>query len=314
MKTLETLAAIWRDAGLPEAALDQVSLPTSPPIYPSAHAVGPAAQSSIAAMALAVAEILYLRDGQRAAVSVDRRHALAEFRSEHLLRLDGVASASLWDEIAGPYPCGDGRWIRIHTNFPHHRDGILKLLGCAYSREAVAAALRGWTAEAFEEAARLRSGIIYVSLSAYGEKGPWSGRRGFDSIAQTAIGINQAEAAAFGLEGPKALPCQSLDHASGYLMAFGALAGLRRRALEGGSWHVQVSLARTGHWLQDLGLSSSALDVAEPAREAFADLLEEYASGFGTFSAIRHAGLIEGHAPRWDQPTMPLGSHPPHWL
>jgi crotonobetainyl-CoA:carnitine CoA-transferase CaiB-like acyl-CoA transferase len=53
----------------------------------------------------------------------------------------------LWDKIAGLYRCGDGRWVRLHTNFPHHRDGVLKLLGCDYSREAVQRALDGWQAE-----------------------------------------------------------------------------------------------------------------------------------------------------------------------
>ena len=42
-------------------------------------------------------------------------------------------------KIAGVYATGDGRKVRLHTNFPHHRDGILKLLGCAYDREAVQA-------------------------------------------------------------------------------------------------------------------------------------------------------------------------------
>ena len=62
---------------------------------------------------------------------------------------------------------------------------------------------------------------------------------------QTASGFNVAEAEAAGAEPPKPLPCQALDHASGYLLAFGTLAALLRRAEEGGSWHVRVSLAGT---------------------------------------------------------------------
>ena len=58
-----------------------------------------------------------------------------------------------WDKIAGVYRTGDGRWVRLHTNFPHHRDGMLKLLGCAYEREAVQAALLKWEGEKFETAA-----------------------------------------------------------------------------------------------------------------------------------------------------------------
>jgi hypothetical protein len=54
-------------------------------------------------------------------------------------------------------------------------------------------------------------------------------------------------------EHPVALPCQALDHASGYLLACGVLIGLRRRQREGRSWRIAVSLARTARWLDDLG-------------------------------------------------------------
>ena len=42
-----------------------------------------------------------------------------------------------------------------------------------------------------------RPGIVYASLCAYGHEGPWAGRRGFDSLVQTASGLNIAEAEAF---------------------------------------------------------------------------------------------------------------------
>ena len=96
----------------------------------------------------------------------------------------------------------------------------------------------------------MRPGIVYVSLSAYGHLGPWGNKRGFDSLVQTATGFNHAEGDAFG-GAPRALPMQILDFASGFLMALGAQAALLRQAREGGSWHVRVSLARTGLWLRD---------------------------------------------------------------
>jgi hypothetical protein len=73
------------------------------------------------------------------------------------------------------------------------------------------------------DVAALRPGIIYVSRSAYGDTGPWASRRGFDSLLQTVSGFNYAEGEAAGVPGPKELPCQAVDHASGYLLAFGAL-------------------------------------------------------------------------------------------
>jgi ascorbate-specific PTS system EIIC-type component UlaA len=55
----------------------------------------------------------------------------------------------------------------------------------------------------------------------------------FDSLVQTATGFNLAEAESFaafkGIDTlllPKALPMQALDHAAGYLLAFGINAAL----------------------------------------------------------------------------------------
>ncbi|MBU0799332.1 MAG: CoA transferase, partial [Alphaproteobacteria bacterium] len=164
-----------------------------------------------------------------------------------------------------------------------------------------------------EEAAARHPGIVYASLSAYGPDGPWADRRGFDSLVQTASGLNVAEAEAAGQDGPKPLPAQALDHASGYLLAYGAMAALARQVQEGGSWHIRVSLAQTGHWLRGLGRIESGLDCPDPALEDIRDLLEETPCGFGRLTAIRHAGLLSDTPPRWDHPSVPLGTHAARW-
>jgi crotonobetainyl-CoA:carnitine CoA-transferase CaiB-like acyl-CoA transferase len=163
------------------------------------------------------------------------------------------------------------------------------------------------------DTARIRPGIVHVSLSAYGSVGPWSGRRGFDSLVQTASGFNRAEAEAAGQGAPKALPCQALDHGSGYLLAFGAMTALHRRAVEGGSWLVEVSLARTGRWIRDLGRVPGGLKCAAPRREDVAAYLEESDSGFGRLQAIRHAAVMSDTPVGWDRPSVPLGTHPAAW-
>ncbi|MBN8905363.1 MAG: CoA transferase, partial [Rhodospirillales bacterium] len=165
-----------------------------------------------------------------------------------------------------------------------------------------------------QEVARQRPGIVYVSLSAYGSAGPWAGRRGFDSLVQTASGFNHAEAAAAGETAPRPLPCQALDHASGYLLAFGALTALHRRATEGGSWHVEVSLARTGRWIRDLGRVPNGLTgPAAPARADIADLLEDSTGPLGHLSALRHAAQLSETPTRWDRSSAPLGGDAPEW-
>jgi crotonobetainyl-CoA:carnitine CoA-transferase CaiB-like acyl-CoA transferase len=164
-----------------------------------------------------------------------------------------------------------------------------------------------------EEAARLSPGIVYVTLSAYGHDGPWADRRGFDSLVQTSTGFNHAEGVAAGIDGPKELPAQMLDHATGYLMAFGAMMGKLRQAREGGSWHVRVSLAQTGRWLWNLGRLADGLKAADVTRETVLPFLEETSSGFGTLNGVSHSARLSRTPVFWARPAMPLGSHPPEW-
>src|SRR6185436_21059456 len=99
----QALAALWRRAGQDAAALDSVALTGSEPVLPSSFAVGTAAQASIAASALAAAELWRLRSGRRQRVSVAMRDAAIEFRSERYLCVGGEAPKELWDKIAGLY-------------------------------------------------------------------------------------------------------------------------------------------------------------------------------------------------------------------
>ncbi len=451
----DAVAALWGGAGLPADALGRLVLTGGSPVLPSSFAVGTAAQASLAAAGLAAAELWRLRCGQAQAVSVHERDAAAEFLSERLLRIDGQKPADPWDAIAGLYPTADG-YVRLHTNFPHHRDGVLRLLGCAGNHPDVAAALLGWQARAFEDAAAaaglcatalrpsaewdaseqgravapapvrierigeappeplpeaprplcgvrvldltriiagpactrtlaahgaevllitgphlpsipalavdtgrgkrsahldlrdsaarrrlaelargadvfvqgyrpgglaqlgfgpaalaaMRPGIVAATLTAYGDEGPWASRRGFDSLVQTASGFNVDEAEAAGDRMPRPLPCQALDHASGALMAFGIIAALHRRAAEGGSWHVRVSLAGTGRWLRGLGRNPDGFAVAPPD---LSDCTELSSTPFGTVTGARHAVRMSATPAKWVLPAVPLGTHAAAW-
>lgn len=458
MNVRETLAGLWRLAQLPGEALDFVGLTGRDPVLPSSFAVGNAAQSTIAAAALAACELGHARGVARQGVNVDMRHAAIECTG--WFAIDGRVP-ELWDPFSGLYRCKDG-WVRIHANFGHHRDGALRLLGldpASAKREDAQAALMAWTAIEFETAAAdaklvatalrtfdewdataqgravrsqplftierigeapplalpplashqrpleglkvldltrilagpvatralaaygadvmlvnsphlpnieaiadtsrgkrsahvdLRShegraamdalvqqahvftqgyrpgglrdlgfgpqqvaakrpGIVYVSLTAYGALGPWAARRGFDSLVQTAMGFNHAEGEAFGDGLPRPLPMQILDEATGYLMAMGASAALRRQQLEGGSWHVQVSLAQTGQWLRSLGRVAGGFQVGKPDVQACTEVTP---SGFGKLQAVRHSARLERTPARWVRPSMPPGTDPPRW-
>jgi len=376
------LGELWRWAGEDLAALDWAQLTGGDPVLPSDFKIATVAAASIAAAGLAAAELWRLRSGRRQHVAVDARAAAAAFRSERYLRVDGRTPPGAWHPVSGFYRAGDERWIQLHCNFPHHREGALRVLGCDGIRDAVTAAvakrkaaeledglaaaglcagmvrapaewqqhpearavatlplfeivrigdapaeaagrgerplsgvrvldltrviagpvcgrtLAGHGADVLlvtaehlpaievhlmdggfgkrsarldlrradhleqlrvlmrhadvvcqsyrpgalaarglspEDLARLRPGIVYVTLSAYGHVGPWRERRGFDSLVQSVSGIAHEGGVAAGTDGPRHLPAQALDHATGYLAAFGAMVALARRAREGGA-------------------------------------------------------------------------------
>lgn len=126
--------------------------------------------------------------------------------------------------------------------------------------------------------AAARPGIVVVSLCAYGHTGPWRARRGFDSLVQMASGI----AAHAGMDEPRPLPAQALDHGTGWLAAYGALTALHCRATSGGSWHVTLSLARTAEWLHDLGRQSGEVSTVDVT-----PWLTETDSDFGRLAHLR---------------------------
>ena len=157
-----------------------------------------------------------------------------------------------------------------------------------------------------EEAAKLRPGIVYVTLSAWGTEGLWKYRRGFDSIVQTVSGMAYAQ----GGEKPKLMPVSAIDYVSGYLMAFGAMVALARRTIEGGSWLVRVSLGRTGKWIVDRGYYEGFASL--PA-ELSGEELKNLTMKSQNYSHLRPVLELSETPPYWERPPMPLGSHPAVW-
>ena len=166
-----------------------------------------------------------------------------------------------------------------------------------------ALAARGFSPE---EVAKLRPGIVCVSLNAWGQTGPWKERRGFDSIVQTVSGM--AYASGDGTS-PKLLPCSAIDYVSGYLMAYGAMVALVRRAREGGSWLVRVALARTGKWIVDRG----TVDPAAARAEEPAGLTMETDSPAGRIGHLKPVVQMSETPAHWTRPPVPLGHHQPEW-
>jgi crotonobetainyl-CoA:carnitine CoA-transferase CaiB-like acyl-CoA transferase len=390
---------------------------------------------------------------------VDLRAAVAAFRSERYLRAESQPDLQLRDPIFGFYQAGDGRWIQIHSNLPHHHEGALKVLGCEDTREAVAATVAKWSAgdleDAFaaaalptgmvrtraewqahpqglavaalplleivkvgeappepagegpralsgirvldltrviagpicgrtlasygadvlnvsskhlpnllglvidtglgklsasldlrqagdaerlralvrdcdvfcqsyrpgalarlglgpEELARLRPGIVYVTLSAFSHAGPWRERRGFETIIQSVTGMAHEQGMGAGGDKPQHLPAQVVDHGTGYLAAFGAQVALARRAREGGSYLVRVSLAQTGKWVDALGRVDGRR-TPDLTLDAVQDLIADMDTPYGRLRHVVPAARLSETPAFWSRPAVPLGTHPAAW-
>jgi crotonobetainyl-CoA:carnitine CoA-transferase CaiB-like acyl-CoA transferase len=118
------------------------------------------------------------------------------------------------------------------------------------------------------------------------------------------MAVAQGSAAA-----PKLLPCSAIDYVSGYLMAYGAMVALARRAKEGGSWRVRVALARVGKWIVDRGVVGSAAAIAkEPA-----NLTIDTPSPAGLITHLKPVVQMSETPARWARPPVPLGYHRAEW-
>lgn len=160
--------------------------------------------------------------------------------------------------------------------------------------------------------AKLRPGIVYTSINAYGHEGPWANRPGWEQLAQTVTGMADIHG---GDAGPKLQPGAVADYTTGFLAAFGTLAALERRARYGGSYLVRVSLVQTATWLRGLGLKPvDDLAKVQPAGPAEIDAWRITSpSGFGPVRHLRPPVQMSVTPARWARPTTPLGAAPAEW-
>jgi crotonobetainyl-CoA:carnitine CoA-transferase CaiB-like acyl-CoA transferase len=163
-----------------------------------------------------------------------------------------------------------------------------------------------------EQVAAARPGIVYISENCYGQVGPWAGRPGWEQLGQAATGMSfrEGRAAADGV--PRLAPAAVNDYSTGYLAAYGAMVALARRAAEGGSWHVQVSLCQTCMWYQRLGDDNDAGAGGLGDVEPFTAVMDS--ADFGTIRYLTPAVQMSETPPRWDLPPARIGAHEPVWL
>ena len=154
--------------------------------------------------------------------------------------------------------------------------------------------------------------LVDVSHDAYGFTGPWSRRRGFDSLVQMSCGIADRGRQAIKGDRPFPLPAQALDHGTGYLLAAAACRGLIRAMVDHQASEFRLSLARTGALLAALGAQG---DIGSPdlAPDEVERFTETASTRFGSIRRIRCPGRIEGSEASWTIPAGPLGIDAPSW-
>lgn len=161
-----TTRALWAALEGPPALLDQVEVTGARHALPSPYDVTGLASASVAVAHLALAELHGLRLGRPpAAVQVDRTHAALAFRCERHVRPQGWQLPAVWDPLAGDYRARGG-FVRLHTNYAHHRDAVLAVLGVPAERPAVAEAVAAWDGDALESAVVAAGGCAALMRSA----------------------------------------------------------------------------------------------------------------------------------------------------
>lgn len=151
-------------------------------------------------------------------------------------------------------------------------------------------------------------GLIDVSLNAYGWTGPWSERRGFDSLVQMSSGIAHAGMVWKGGDTPIPLPVQALDFATGYLMAASAMRAVRVKRETGRVLSARLSLARTSALLASVPEDNDGHPFVEISSADLTDVQEM--TDWGPAKRIRFPADLPMH---WRCPARRLHSDPPQW-
>ncbi|HUN85953.1 MAG TPA: CoA transferase, partial [Terracidiphilus sp.] len=167
-----------------------------------------------------------------------------------------------------------------------------------------------------EELSQKKPGLIHAKVVLHGEQGPWSNWVGFDEIGAAVAGVFVNEGALAQPASPPIIPI--CDNVVGWLGTVGILEALRRRATEGGSYRVVVSLTRTVLWLLSLGVFDKAY------AQQTAGSTDEHAlvapdlftaeTPLGTYQGMTDQVVLSRTPGSFRTVLVPRGSSKPEWL
>ena len=161
-----------------------------------------------------------------------------------------------------------------------------------------------------------KPGLIHATVVLHGEKGPWSDRPGFDEIGATVSGLFTIEGSPTQPQQPPIVPI--CDNVVAWLGTTGIFAALRRRAIEGGSYRVVVSLTRTVLWMLSLGIFDKAYAKATAGstdeHTYIAPDLFTAETPLGTYQGMTDQVVMSRTPGGFRTVLVPRGSSKPEWL
>ena len=161
-----------------------------------------------------------------------------------------------------------------------------------------------------------KPGLIHTQVLLHGNKGPWKDRPGFDEVGAAVAGVFAIEGTITHPKSPPIIPI--VDNVVGWLGTVGILAALRRRAVEGGSYRVTVSLTRTVLWLMSLGIFdkdyAKATAGSSDEHANIAPDLFTAETPLGTYQGMTDQVVLSKTPGSFRTVLVPRGSSKPEWL
>jgi crotonobetainyl-CoA:carnitine CoA-transferase CaiB-like acyl-CoA transferase len=188
------------------------------------------------------------------------------------------------------------RGLAVDLRDPGARDAVMKMVASAH---VIVESFRPGVMERlgldYAAVAKRSPGVVYCSISAYGQSGAQRHMPGVDGVIQATTGLMST----LGESGspPSKVPVPIADMTTGYLATIGVLAALRKAERTGQGQHIDISLYNATLMLQQVGLAFFLASGEEPQKTGSA---APYASPNEAFPTSDGWIMVAAYQPeRW---------------
>jgi crotonobetainyl-CoA:carnitine CoA-transferase CaiB-like acyl-CoA transferase len=175
-----------------------------------------------------------------------------------------------------------------------HSDGVAVLRSLVASADVLVQNFRPGVVErlgiGYDDLRSANPGLVYLSISGFGESGPYAGRRVYDPIVQALSGLTTVQAGSDDAR-PRLIRTVLPDKLTAMAASQSICAALVARSRTGEGQHIKLSMLDTMLsflWATDMNAYTFADQPVEPERAAsFIDLIYETAEGYITVSTMK---------------------------